>query len=120
LQQKSIALARLTVQAEQIAAGFSVFLLHPPTARPWVVFFCHTFCTHRSIVNSTSFVPKPVHCQSPPTAKRRFTPTASTVSLVPEKNNTQRYLNIMRSYLNAYSSGFLYCVRRHISRHYVK
>jgi hypothetical protein len=30
MHQKSIALARLTEQAEQIAAGFSVFLLHPP------------------------------------------------------------------------------------------
>jgi hypothetical protein len=32
LPQKSIALARQTARADQIAAGFSVFLLHPPNA----------------------------------------------------------------------------------------
>jgi hypothetical protein len=70
------------------------------------LFFLSHFCTHRTIVNSTIFLTQPVHFQSHPTAKSQFSipalMPALSLSKGARKNNTQRYLNIIRSYLIAY------------------
>lgn len=74
--------------------GASWPFLLPSPPNPSVIFSCHTFCKPARIRHSAILIPQATfRCRrayQPCKAKRRYTPTASTVPLMPGKNNPKR------------------------------